>query len=45
MTIFFFFGGGGGLGIFVNNLLGVTSNFDNFYGLFFEINYSNLCSL
>ena len=36
---------GGGVGDFRGYFLGVTSNFDNFYGLFFKINYSNLCSL
>ena len=24
---------------------GFTSNFDNFWGLYFKVNYSNLCSL
>ena len=35
----------GGVEIFVDIFGGFTSNFDNFLGLFFIINYSNLCSL
>ena len=38
MTIF-------GVSRFCGYLFGVTSNFDNFYGLFFKINYCNLCSV